>query len=251
MTRATSMRLGLWAASLLSFFALWHVLGTTDRFFYLAQPTDVFASIVSELAAGTLISALLDTLTIAVIGLVAAGVVGVTVGIVMGVSRRWHTVLDPIVKGAFSTPLVMFVPVIAIYAGLEFRAKVIFVFLFCVFIVIINTASGIREVPEEAIEMARAFEVSNVRLFSRVIVPWASPYVMTGLRLAVGRSIQGAVIADLFLRAEGIGYYIVTVAGRFQLDRLLGAVMVLTLLGAGAMALTRALENRLLRWKEA
>lgn len=247
---ATNARRGtIWFLSLSSFFVAWHVLGTTDRFFWLVPPLEVFSTLRTELAGGPLLAALGQTLWVALLGLLAGCVVGVAVGVLMGTSRRWNLVLEPLVKAAFSTPLVMFVPIIAIYAGLEFQAKFTFTFLFCVFIVIINTAAGIREVPSEALEMARAFEVPPTKLLTKVVVPWAAPYVLTGVRLAVGRSIQGAVIADLFLRAEGVGLYIITAGGSFQLDNLLAAVLLLTLLGAGVMALSRAAEARLLRWK--
>lgn len=250
MTQSVSLRrFTTWMLSLASFFIVWHVLGTTDRFFWLIPPADVVVTMVEELVSGPLLAALWDTVLVAIVGLVLGCVVGVVVGVVMGTSRRWNTVLEPVVKGSFSTPLVMFVPVIAIYAGLEFRAKIIFTFLFCVFIVIINTAAGIREVPEEAIEMGRAFEVPRRRMFTKIIVPWAAPYVLTGIRLAVGRSIQGALIADLFLRAEGLGLYVISAGSSFQLDQLLAAVLLLTLLGAGVMALSRAAESYLLRWK--
>jgi ABC-type nitrate/sulfonate/bicarbonate transport system permease component len=139
--------------------------------------------------------------------------------------------------------------VIAVYLGLEFRAKVVGVVLFCVFIVIVNTATGIREVPQSGIEMARAFGTSRRRIYTRVIFPWASPYIITGLRIAIGRAVEGAILFELFLRAENLGLVIKNATGSFDLSVLLGAVFFITILAAGLMGLARIIEWRLLRWK--
>ena len=123
--------------------------------------------------------------------------------------------------------------------------------LFCIFIVIINTAAGLREVPDEVMEMARAFEVRPRAMLARILIPWAGPYILTGIRMSVGRSIQGALIADLFLRAEGLGLYMIKAGSSFELDHLYAAVLVLTVLGALVMSMAKAGENRLLAWKTA
>ena len=121
-----------------------------------------------------------------------------------------------------SAPIAMFIPVIALYLGLEFKAKVVGVVLFTVFIIIVNTAAGIREVPASGIEAARAFETSRRRLYTRIIFPWASPFIITGLRLAVGRAVEGAILFELFLRAENLGLLIKNAAGSFDLSQASG-----------------------------
>jgi ABC-type nitrate/sulfonate/bicarbonate transport system permease component len=143
----------------------------------------------------------------------------------------------------------MFIPVIAVYFGLEFKAKVILVVLFNIFVIIINTATGIREVPPSVIEMGRAFEVSRSGMYLRVILPWASPYIITGLRIGLGRSVQGAILADLFFRTQNLGLVIRNAAGSFDMSQLLGSVFFITIIAAGTMGIARIVEWRLLRWK--
>jgi ABC-type nitrate/sulfonate/bicarbonate transport system permease component len=99
--------------------------------------------------------------------------------------------------------------------------------------------------------MARAFEASRMEMYRKVIFPWASPHIVTGLRLGVGRSVQGAILADLFLRAQALGLFIVDAQGRFDIPRLLAAVFFVTILAAGVMGIARLLEWRLLAWKRA
>jgi ABC-type nitrate/sulfonate/bicarbonate transport system permease component len=143
----------------------------------------------------------------------------------------------------------MFIPVIAVYLGLEFKAKVVGVLLFNVFVIIVNTATGIREVPPSVVEMGRAFGTSPPDMYRRIILPWASPYIITGLRIGVGRSVEGAILFDLFLRTENLGLVIRNAAGSFDLSTLLGAVFFITIIAAGTMGLARIVEWRLLRWK--
>jgi ABC-type nitrate/sulfonate/bicarbonate transport system permease component len=202
-----------------------------------------------EILEGDLIRATLGTLSIAAIAFFIGAILGVTFGAILGVSKRWSDVFDPLVSASFSVPISMFIPVIAVYFGLEFPAKVVLVVLFNIFVIIINTATGIREVPQSVVEMARAFEVNGSGLYRHVILPWASPYVITGLRIGLGRSVQGAILADLFFRTQNLGLVIRNAAGSFDMSHLLGAVFFITIIAAGTMGIARIMEWRLLRWK--
>jgi ABC-type nitrate/sulfonate/bicarbonate transport system permease component len=82
-----------------------------------------------------------------------------------------------------------------------------------------------------------------------VVLPWASPHIITGLRLGVGRSVQGAILADLFFRAQDLGLYIVDAKGRMDIERLLAAVFFVTMSAAGVMGIARLVEWRVLAWK--
>ena len=169
----------------------------------------------------------------------------------IALSDRAAAVLDPLVSASFSVPFAIFIPVISIYLGLEFNAKVAIVVLFNIFVIIINTTAGIREVPAGAMEMARAFGVRRLGMFTKIILPFASPHIITGLRLGVGRSVQGAILADLFLRAQDLGLLIADAEGRFDMPRLLAAVFFVSMLAAAAMALARLAEWKILAWKRA
>jgi ABC-type nitrate/sulfonate/bicarbonate transport system permease component len=240
-----------WTLSITVFMVMWEWIGRSGSFFVIRPPSEVLPILGDELAKGDLLRATAGTLAVAAVGFVLGAVIGIVVGVLTGVSERWAQVVDPLVNAAYSAPVVMLIPVIAIYAGLEFKGKVVLVVLFNVFVVIINTSVGVREVPESLKEMALAFGTSRSKMYRRIVFPWASPYVLTGLRLGIGRSVQGAILADLFLRADNLGLYIVQAAGSFDLDRLLAAVFFVTILAAGTMLVMRGLEWWALRWKVA
>jgi len=247
--RAFAGQLSRWTLSIVLFFVIWEIIGQSGVTVAIVPPSEVLPDLAREIAEGELLSATLGTLQLAAVGFVISAAIGLAVGLLMGLSRPWNDVLDPLVSAMLSAPIAMFIPVIAVYLGLEFKAKVVGVVLFTVFIIIINTATGIREVPGSGIETARAFQTSRRRLYTNVIFPFASPYIITGLRLAVGRAVEGAILFELFLRAENLGLIIRNATGSFDLSELLGAVFFITIIAAGAMGLARIVEWRLLRWK--
>jgi ABC-type nitrate/sulfonate/bicarbonate transport system permease component len=242
-------KLARWGLSIGFFFVLWELLGRSGAFIAIVPASEVLPDLWNELVHGDLIQATLGTLSTAALAFVIGAVLGVTFGAILAVSKRWSDVFDPLVSASFSVPVSMFIPVIAVYFGIEFNAKVILVVLFNIFVIIINTATGIREVPSSVIEMGRAFEVGRAGMYRRIILPWASPYIITGLRIGLGRSVQGAILADLFFRTENLGLVIRNAAGSFDMSQLLGSVFFITIIAAGTMGIARIMEWRLLRWK--
>lgn len=247
--RLDRARVGRWMLSIVLFFVLWEVLGRSGAFVAIVPPSDVLPNLWRDIGQGELLRATLGTLSIAAVAFVIGAVVGVPVGVLIGVSKRWSDVLDPLVSASFSVPISMFIPVIAVYFGLEFKAKVVLVVLFNIFVIIVNTATGIREVPRSVIEMGKAFGVGWVGMYRRIVLPWASPYIITGLRIGLGRSVQGAILADLFFRTQNLGLIVRNSAGTFDMSRLLGSVFFITVIAAGTMGIARIVEWRLLRWK--
>lgn len=251
MNRPLHVKLFRWSLSIGSFFLLWEIVGRSGTFISIVPPTEVIPELFRMLAEGDILVAARSTLALAATGFVIGAVIGITTGAWMAASQRVAAVLDPIVSASFSVPFAIFIPVISIYLGLEFTAKVVLVVLFNVFIININTATGIREVPAGPKEMARSVETSRIDMYRKVILPWASPHIITGLRLGVGRSVQGAILADLFLRAQALGLLIVDAQGRFDIPRLLAAVFFVTVLAAGVMGIARLIEWKILAWKRA
>lgn len=250
-SRPLRVKMLRWTLSIAVFFLLWEIIGRSEMFISIVPPTVVIPELIELLSEGDILVAARSTLALAATGFVIGAVLGISIGAWMATSPRVAAVLDPIVSASFSVPFAIFIPIISIYLGLEFTAKVVLVVLFNIFIIIINTETGIREVPVGPKEMARSFETGKLDMYRKVVLPWASPHIITGLRLGVGRSVQGAILADLFLRAQSLGLFIVDAQGRFDIPRLLAAVFFVTILAAGVMGIARLIEWKLLAWKRA
>jgi ABC-type nitrate/sulfonate/bicarbonate transport system permease component len=240
-----------WTISILAFFLVWEFVGRSGRLFYVQPASEVLSTLWEEILRGEVVAATLGTLKVAFVAFIVGAILGVSIGTLTGVSDKWAWVIDPLVSAGWAVPIVMFIPVISIYTGLEFRAKIILTVLMNIFVIIVNTSTGVREVPSNVKEMARAFGVSPRGMYRKIIFPWASPYILTGLRLGLGRSVQGAILADLFLRAENLGLYIINASSSFDLTTLLAAVLLITLIAAGTMLIGRGVEWWLLKWRVA
>ena len=196
---------------------------------------------------GTLVTAALGTIKIAVIGYVLGAIAGVATGSAIGLSRIGRWTLDPLIQAGNAAPMSVLIPILAIWFGFAVGGKIVLVFLFVVFIVAVNTAAGVSQAPATLLETARAFGVRGWRLYTKVVFPNALPAIMTGLRIGVARAIQGAILADLLLQAANLGGYLLTAGAALDMEALLAGILLVVLIGTGAMSGARWLESRIVR----
>jgi NitT/TauT family transport system permease protein len=134
--------------------------------------------------------------------------------------------------------------------GLGFTVKAVVIFLFAFFPILINTASGVRNVSASTIEVGRAYMASRGQILLKVVFPAAVPFIMAGIRLAIGRAIVGMVVAELFTAITGLGAMLTLYGNLFETAKMFVIVIVLGLLGVVLVRATQALERRMARWKE-
>jgi ABC-type nitrate/sulfonate/bicarbonate transport system permease component len=197
-----------------------------------------FGEIFTEGYAATL----LGTLRQLVVGFLIALVVAIPVGVLMGRFRFVEDVLAPYVNTLFVTPKQALLPVLIVAVGIGFWYRTWVVVLFAVFFPIINTAAGVRYVDRELRETARAFQTSRWRMFSRIYLPAAAPFVVAGIRLGFGMAMKGMVIAELWIFA-GAGNLLETFS-RSPLRLDLYYPLVLLIIAFAVVV------NELLKWAE-
>ena len=152
----------------------------------------------------------------------------------------------------YSIPSVALVPLIVLWAGFDVTApRSIILFLFAFFPMAINTYQGVKNVDPKLIEVGRAFRASEAQLWTNIVLPGALPFIVTGLRLAVGRGLIGMVLADLYTAISGIGYLIVRTAATYQVDKMFVPIVTLGLLGVTLTALLRVVEMQVAPWTAA
>jgi ABC-type nitrate/sulfonate/bicarbonate transport system permease component len=236
------------AGAFLVFFLAWELVGRSRELFAIFPASEVFVRMVKDLANGSLFYPAMGTLRIAFIGYGLAAVVGLLMGALVGRSKVGRWTIDPLINAGIVTPMAILVPVMAVYFGFGFRSKVFLVFMFCVFVIAINTAAGVGETPTPLVETARSFGVSRWRMYSKVVLPNSLPYVLTGLRIAIGRAVQGAIIADLLLESRNLGAFLLRAGSTFDMPGLLSGTFFIVILGAALMLGARGAERWLLRW---
>jgi NitT/TauT family transport system permease protein len=200
------------------------------------------------IASGELWFYLWPSLVVLAVGLGLSVVVGTATGLLLARVRLLDLALDMYITFLYSIPTVALVPLIVLWAGFETNAKVIILFLFAFFPVVINTYQGVKHVDPKLLEVGRAFRCSERQLWTHIVLPAALPFIVTGIRLAVGRGLIGMVLADLYTAISGIVYLIVRSASTYRVDKMFVPVVTLGLLGIALTALLRFAERRVAPW---
>src|SRR4030081_3474633 len=230
---------------------LWQVFGANIDPVLFTTPSKIAAAAVTTIGSGELWTYLWPSLVVLAIGLTLAATIGIAIGLLL--ARFW--VLDVAfgvyITFLYSTPSVALVPLIVLWAGFETTAKVVILFLFSFFPMTINTYQWVKNVDSKLIEVGRAFRCSEAQLWTNIVLPGALPFIVTGLRLAVGRGLIGMVLADLYTAISGIGYLIVRTASTYQVDKMFVPIVTLGLLGVTLPALLRVVERWVAPWTPA
>lgn len=237
------------ASVLLSFLA-WEIYGRQVDPIFLSYPTAILRAVPNMLARGELQTALSTSIFELLVGLSLAIVFGVLFGLLMGRYRLLDYILDIQINALYSTPNVALIPLLILWFGLGFSAKVAIVFLAGFFPIIINTYSGVRNVGRGLVDVARVEDASETQIFTKIVVPASLPFIMTGIRLAMGRAIVGMVVAEMFTATDGLGGAVVTYGNAFATDKLFVVIILLALLGISLTEFVKLLERRLAPWKE-
>lgn len=184
-------------------------------------------------------------------GWASALVLGLTLGLVMGLSRPVTTVSMPHL-GFFNTlPVSTLVPVVVIVFGIDLVARSAVVFLFAIVEVTLTTASGVRFVDRDLMDMGRSFGLRRIRRLTRIILPGAAPGIAAAVRVGTGRAVVGMVVMELLLVSVGVGKLISRSRDLFQAPRLYAVVVSLAIFALAVHALMQALERRTQRWRGA
>lgn len=235
----------------LALFSAWELYANfLDEPVLLPGPTAVITALVSIVVDGSLIPALLESLQLLAIGFTTAVVLGVAFGIVVGRYKTMDRTFSPYFNGLYALPVVALVPLVLIWFGFGLVGRVIVVFLAAFFPILINTYTGVRDAPSDLVEVATAFGVSSeFGMLRRVVVPAATPFILAGIRLGIGRGVVGMAIAEVYLRLGGIGALISSYGAVFRTDFLMAAILPLPLLGIGLTKLFGYIEKRVRYWR--
>ena len=194
--------------SLVIVLSVWEYVGRQINPVLFTYPTAVAQAAAKMIASGELWKYLSQSLVVLFTGLAFSSLFGLALGLVM--ARFWviDIALDTYITALYSIPSVALVPVLVLWFGFEATAKTAVVFLFTFFPIVINTYQGVKNVDAHLIELGRAFRCSEGQLWAHIVLPAALPFIVSGLRLAIGRGLIGMVLADLFTAITGIGYLI-------------------------------------------
>jgi NitT/TauT family transport system permease protein len=249
--RRALVNLAIRAVSLALALGLWELAAAHVDPVLFTSPSKVAAAAYQMILSGELWTYLWPSLVVLAIGFALAVVFGIGIGLLL--ARFWvlDVALNVYITFLYSIPSVALVPLIVLWAGFDTTAKVIILFLFAFFPMVINTYQGVKAVDPKLLEVGRAFRCSERQLWANIVIPASLPFIVTGLRLALGRGLIGMVLADLYTAISGIGYLIVRTASTYQVDKMFVPIVTLGLLGVTLTALLRLAERYVAPWTAA
>jgi NitT/TauT family transport system permease protein len=182
-------------------------------------------------------------------GFTLAAVVGIATGLVIGWYPRLGYFFDPFINLLYAIPRVALGPLLIVWLGIGLNSKVALVFLIAVFPVLVNTSSGIRSLDPHLVRVARCFGANDLKIFRTIALPGSVPFILGGLRLAVGQSLIGVFVAELLGAQHGIGAMVQTAGEQFQTDIVFAGLLIFAVAGMLLTAIVRWLERHFDAWR--
>jgi len=215
---------------------------------YVAKPSGIASVLFGVLGNTQFLSAAGATLSAVAVGLSISLVAGTITGVLMGRITLVEHGLRYYVNSLFATPMVAIMPLLTLWFGYDVDARLAAIVFAGFFSFAVNANEGARNVPLESMEVARSFRARPFSTLTDVILPSSLPYLIAGLRLAAGRALVAAVVAEFFISITGLGYFILYNSRTFKHNEAFVAVIVLVAAGVAFEVLTRWLTRRYFPW---
>jgi NitT/TauT family transport system permease protein len=233
---------------LLTGLALWEVAGRLELSPAFPPVTAVFAAIVEVWTSVRFLDALKESLISIGIALPPSIILGVVVGLLIGRYRPVEWALDPLVNTFLSLPLVALIPVLFLIFGLGRGSILATIVIYTFFIVVVNTAAGVKTTDGQIVEMATSFGATERQVLSRVVLPSALPLMFAGIRIATGRAIRAVIIAEQVIGLIGLGGLVQRLGGAFAVEQLYAVILFVGLFGLLSMEAVAIVERKAIPW---
>jgi ABC-type nitrate/sulfonate/bicarbonate transport system permease component len=227
---------------------LWEIVVRLFAPAYVAKPSGIALVLPKVLSDPAFLQAIGVTLLAVVEGLAISLILGTVLGLVIGRSTIADRLLRHYVNGFYAVPMVVAVPLLALWFGYTGAARLATIVFASVFSIIVNVADGARAVPRDYLEVARSFRARNLSVLFDIVLPSSMPYFLAGLRLAAGRALIGAVVAEFITAIPGVGYFILYQSRIFHHNEAFVGVLLLAAFGIGFEVLVNWSTGRFLPW---
>lgn len=216
---------------------------------FFTVPSQIAGTLWQMIVSGSLWAPLGVSATAFAVGLALAIVAGLPLGILIGRSNMLNAMFDPFITAFNATPRLVFLPLLMLWFGIGLWSKVAIVFIGALFPLLINTYEGVRNADKLLINVVRSFGANEWDIARLVVVPNALPFIVVGLRLAIGRAVLGVVVSEFFGSQEGLGVVMVRAASGFKVDVVFAGLIVFAGLSLIMTGLVKLVEDRMSRWR--
>ncbi|HLI91566.1 MAG TPA: ABC transporter permease [Ktedonobacteraceae bacterium] len=216
---------------------------------FISSPLAVVKRLGVWIGDGTLWFHTAITLQETLLGLLYGSVAGILAGLLMGLLPPLAKILDPFVIALYSIPKVALAPLFILWFGIGIEMKVVLAAVTVFFLVFINTLTGVLGVDQNLVNAVILMGGRRRDIVFKVMIPAATGYILTGLRIAIPYALIGAVIAELVASNRGLGYLINTSASEFDTAGVFAALLVLTIIAGILNAIVNLIDRKTSLWK--
>ena len=249
--KLTSRRVIDSSVGIVLFLALWEALpqlGIVNPG-YLSPPSAVLGAVLDLASSGDLLKHLQASLLRSFAGLLLAIACGVSLGLVMGWFARVESVLDPLLQFFRQTSALALFPVFILFLGIGELSKIAFIFWASFWPILLSTISGVKQVDGLLINSALSMGANRWFLFTKIVLPAASPSIFTGIRLAGAYCITALVAAEMIGAHSGLGFLTLNSQEVFQIPSMYAGILLLAVVGLLLNFLLALLERRFTYWR--
>jgi ABC-type nitrate/sulfonate/bicarbonate transport system permease component len=230
--------------------ALWEIAGRATSKAFMVPLSATLVRLWQLIVGEQFLLRLFESAELFLAGFLLALAIGAPLGLLFARVRVLRIGVEPYLMILYATPMVALIPFILSMMGFGFAPKLLVVFLFSVFPVLYNTVEGARSIKPELIEVAKSYRSSEWSLWREVMLPYTLPYMMTGVRQAIGRALVGMIAAEFFLSATGLGQVIMGASQDFDTGGVFASILVIGLIGVALTRLGLKIEQRFAHWRQ-
>lgn len=217
--------------------------------FWFSSPLRIGGHLVGMIAELEIFHDLWVTMTETFLGYFAGAILGVIVGLVLSRLETLAKILDPFIVAINGIPRVALAPLFIIWFGIDIKSKIVLASTLVFFITFYNTFAGIRGVEPPFKNVARVMGASERQIFLKVILPAASPWIITGLKMSLPFALIGAIIGEFMAASKGLGFRLQLYTGLFNTTGAMAVIFILMVMMIAFNALLNRLEEHILRWR--
>jgi NitT/TauT family transport system permease protein len=254
---------GSWAVTVVNltiFFLIWEAFARSGAISSLFLPSAsamfkaLWVGLTTTAPPGAVISGsirdhLLYSLTNLGIGLFIACAVGIPAGLLMGGNRYVERILSPYVWALASLPRIALVPLFILFLGFTVKMQITIIVLSAVFPIIINSWAGVKTTEKSLLAAAKVFGASRWELYTKVVLPYTLPFIISGIQQGIGRGLIGVIIAEIFGGSHGLGYLVNRSADTFNSPLMYAVLFLLVVVSLTLIQATRWLEAYVAPWR--
>lgn len=227
---------------------LWEGIGRIMGRIFFAPLSMTLETWFGLIVSGKLPMALAGSVQHMLIGYIVGVGLAIPLGLLMGQSKIIRWAVNPYIDMLYATPTIAYLPLVIVWFGLGFNARVFFVFIFCFFEVLINTYQGVSELDDKYFQVGKSFGLSWWGFQRKIFFPSTLPFIFAGFRLGIGRAVRGMISAEIFLAVVYLGALLTSEGSTLDTSQQLAIIGTVALMGVVGQSLVKQIEKRAVPW---